>query len=52
MYETPEKLWGSKDDEGRSVFGGIFKQDDPSTISADNLYKLQEHLKAALKKTK
>ena len=52
MYETPEKLWGSKDDEGRSVFGGIFKQDDPSSISTDNIYKLQEHLKIALKKTK
>ena len=52
MYETPEKLWGSKDDEARSVFGGIFKQEDPSTITADNIYKLQEHLKAALKKAK
>ena len=52
MYETPEKLWGIKDDEGRSVFGGIFKQDDPSTISADNIYKLQEHLKEVLKKAK
>ena len=52
MYETPEKLWGSKEDGARSVFGGIFKQEDPSTITADNIYKLQEHLKAALKKAK
>jgi len=52
MYETPEKLWGSKDDEAKSVFGGIFKQEDPATITADNIYKLQEHLKAALKKAK
>ena len=52
MYETPEKLWGSKDDEARSVFGGIFKQEDPSTITTDNIYKLQEHLKVALKKAK
>jgi hypothetical protein len=44
--------WGSKDDDARSVFGGVFKQEDPSTITADNIYKLQEHLKAALKKAK
>lgn len=52
MYETPERLWGAGDDEGKSLLGGIFKQDDPSSITPENILKLQVYLKDALDKTK
>lgn len=52
MYETPERLWGTSDDEGKSLLGGIMKQDDPSSITLENILKLQLHLKDALDKIK
>ena len=50
MYESPEKLWGTKNDIENSVFGCVFKQENPSSISAESIFKLQEHLKNVLKK--